>query len=241
MTTREAFLQRVRQAVTEGNRTGSAAPLPERGNVGIGCHETGPAAVERFCAELAVAGGKSYLVSGPDDMLAQALRIIDDKKARRILLAPVMPELDLTPGPSPGVPGEGSSDLAMKLRGHGLEVECVEDLTQANCREPFFGADLGITGATHLVAETGSVVLAAARLEPRSVSLLPPVHVVLAHTRQVLSDFFDLFALFKKGEGLPSCLSVITGPSKTGDIELKLVTGVHGPGEVHVVLGTWNS
>jgi L-lactate dehydrogenase complex protein LldG len=231
MTSREAFLQRVRQAVTEGNRTGSAAPLPERGDIGIGCRDTGPAAVERFCAELALAGGMAHVVARPDEALARALAIIDDKKARNILLAPVFPELD----------------LSNRLRGHGLEITCVEDLTVLNCREPFFKADLGLSGATHLVAETGSVIVAAAQREPRSVSLLPPVHVVLAHQRQIVPDLFDLFALFQKVAVagpqpiLPSCLSVITGPSKTGDIELKLVTGVHGPGEVHVILGTWDS
>ena len=225
MTSRDAFLQRVRQAVTEGNRTGSAAPLPERGDIGIGCRDTGTEAVQRFCAELAAAGGKSYVVSRPEEALALVLRIIEDKKARNILLAPVFPGLD----------------LPAKLRGHGLEVTCIDDLTAGNCREPFFQADLGITGATHLVAETGSVVLAAAPREPRSVSLLPPVHLVLAHSRQILPDFFDLFALYQnRGQSLPSCLTVITGPSKTGDIELKLVTGVHGPGEVHVILGTWD-
>ena len=54
---------------------------------------------------------------------------------------------------------------------------------------------------------------------------------------------FDLFQAYSGNEGkdergavVPSCLTLITGPSKTGDIELRLVTGVHGPGEVHVIL-----
>ena len=49
-----------------------------------------------------------------------------------------------------------------------------------------------------------------------------------------MPDLFDLFP--EGGRDMPSCLTLITGPSKTGDIELKLVTGVHGPGEVHVIL-----
>ena len=73
--------------------------------------------------------------------------------------------------------------------------------------------------------------------EARSLSLLSPVHVVVAHRDQLLPDIFDLFEpeVLSK-DRLSSCLTLVTGPSKTGDIELRLVTGVHGPGEVHVVL-----
>jgi len=80
------------------------------------------------------------------------------------------------------------------------------------------------------------VVLASKPDEPRSASLLPPVHIALAERSQLLPDLFDLFDLFSPVSTLPSSLTLITGPSKTGDIELKLVTGVHGPGEIHVVL-----
>ena len=69
--------------------------------------------------------------------------------------------------------------------------------------------------------------------QPRSISLLPPVHIALAERRQLVPDLFDLFPQLGT---LPSCLTLITGPSKTGDIELRLVTGVHGPGTVHVLM-----
>jgi L-lactate dehydrogenase complex protein LldG len=67
------------------------------------------------------------------------------------------------------------------------------------------------------------------------------VHIAIADRSQLLPDLFDLFDLFSPVANLskstpPSCLTLITGPSKTGDIELKLVTGVHGPGEIHVIL-----
>jgi L-lactate dehydrogenase complex protein LldG len=113
-------------------------------------------------------------------------------------------------------------------------------------RESFFAADLGITGVDYLVAETGSIALLSGPDRPRSLSLLPPAHVAVAHRGQLLPDLFDLFEALPgltppgsptpPGLPLPACLSLITGPSKTGDIELKLVTGVHGPGMVDVVL-----
>ena len=100
-------------------------------------------------------------------------------------------------------------------------------------RAAFFAADVGISGADHLVAETGTVALETRRDQPRSLSLLVPTHVVIADEGAIRADLFDLF---EGGTTLPSCLSLITGPSKTGDIELKLVTGVHGPARVHLIL-----
>ena len=81
------------------------------------------------------------------------------------------------------------------------------------------------------------IILSAAGRE-RAASLLPPVFVTLLHAGQILPDLFDLFArLEDEGvESLPSNLALITGPSKTGDIELKLTTGVHGPGIWEVII-----
>jgi L-lactate dehydrogenase complex protein LldG len=100
-------------------------------------------------------------------------------------------------------------------------------------RDAFFAADIGITGVAYLIAETGSVIVTTSPETPRSHSLLPPVHIAIATRAQILADLFDLFNALPSP---PACLTVITGPSKTGDIELRLVTGVHGPGEVHVII-----
>jgi L-lactate dehydrogenase complex protein LldG len=105
-------------------------------------------------------------------------------------------------------------------------------------RDGVFQADAGVTGVDYLIAETGSIVLSSRSDQPRTTSLLPPIHIAVADRSQLLPDLFDLFGLQNApgSQGLPACVSLITGPSKTGDIELKLVTGVHGPGEVYVVL-----
>jgi L-lactate utilization protein LutC len=215
---REAFLQRVRQAVAAGNRAGNAIPLPERGSVG---HQgAGPDPVARFCQELAAAGGHPHLAAGPDDAARQVVAVVRALSARRALLGRG-PFLD-------------TLALGDPLHSVGVEVIPVDSLPAAGSRDAFFAADVGISGVDHLIAETGSIVVASAPDDPRSVSLLPPVHIAVAERRQLVPDLFDLFG--PAAAALPSCLTLITGPSKTGDIELRLVTGVHGPGEVHVVL-----
>src|SRR5262249_38763881 len=120
------------------------------------------------------------------------------------------------------------------------DVTTVTGLPEEGCRDRFFAADLGVSGVDYLVAETGSVVVLTGPDGPRSLSLLPPVHVAVAHRSQILPDLFDVFGpeVWSTRARMPSCLTLITGPSKTGDIELRLVTGVHGPGEIHVVLVT---
>jgi L-lactate dehydrogenase complex protein LldG len=211
---RDAFLDNVRRAVAEGNRAGARPALTPRGSVGY--QGAGPDPVARFRAELTAAGGHAHVVPDGAGAVKVVLELVRARGAVRVLL------------------GEGAFvdtlPLAQALASAGVDVV----RPAAASRDDLFAADVGITGVDYLVAETGSVALFSRPGEPRSLSLLPPVHVAVGERSQLLPDLFDLFDA--AGGELPSCLSLITGPSKTGDIELRLVTGVHGPGEVHVVL-----
>lgn len=91
-----------------------------------------------------------------------------------------------------------------------------------------------VSRALYGLAETGSVVLAASQDEPRARHLLPDVHISVVAEDRVLSGLAELFAAV--AADLPSALAIVTGPSRSADIEQRLVVGVHGPGEVHVVL-----
>ena len=113
----------------------------------------------------------------------------------------------------------------------------IELLNQPSDDEVLFSADVGITGVYGAIAETGSLVLRAGPESPRMMSLTPPVHVALLACGQIVPDLLDWASLHAPGEHPAGAYEVlITGPSKTADIELNLVTGVHGPGEVHVVV-----
>jgi L-lactate dehydrogenase complex protein LldG len=92
----------------------------------------------------------------------------------------------------------------------------------------------GVSRAVYALVDTGSVVLAASPEEPRAASLLPNVHVTLVPEDVILAGLEELFAAV--GDDLPSSLAIVTGPSRSADIEQKLTVGVHGPGEVHVVI-----
>jgi L-lactate dehydrogenase complex protein LldG len=92
----------------------------------------------------------------------------------------------------------------------------------------------GVSRARYALADTGSVVLAATADEPRAASLLPDVHVTLVSENVILAGLEELFTAV--GDDLPSSLAIVTGPSRSADIEQKLTVGVHGPGEVHIVI-----
>ncbi len=102
-------------------------------------------------------------------------------------------------------------------------------------------ADIGLSGVDYALADTGTLVLIACKGQARSVSLLPPVHIAVVRPEQILSGLSDLFPLLRseaadEGRDLSSAITFITGPSRTADIELTLVVGVHGPQQLHVVL-----
>ena len=93
--------------------------------------------------------------------------------------------------------------------------------------------DAGVSEAAYALADTGSVVLLSSD-EPRTRSLLPWVHVTLVREDRVLPGLAALFEAL--GRDLPSSVAIVSGPSRSADIEQRVAVGVHGPGEVDVVL-----
>ena len=94
--------------------------------------------------------------------------------------------------------------------------------------------EVGVSRAAYGLADTGSVVLLASPAEPRSRSLLPPVHVTVVAVDDILPGLPELFAAL--GPELASSVAIVTGPSRSADIQQTLAVGVHGPGEVHLIL-----
>ena len=97
-------------------------------------------------------------------------------------------------------------------------------------------ASVGVTGADLAIAASGTLLLRSGPGRGRAVSLLPWVHVAVVEERALVATLEEAFA--RLGEPLPSSAVLITGPSRSADIENDLSVGVHGPGEVHVVLLT---
>ena len=108
------------------------------------------------------------------------------------------------------------------------------ELTSQFVREPNASVrecDLGITGCDCLVAQTGSIIVSTLSAGGRALSVLPPVHLVIARRDQIVPDLASGMGLLRKryDKHWPSALTVITGPSRTADIEKILVMGAHGP------------
>lgn len=104
--------------------------------------------------------------------------------------------------------------------------------------EELASCDASITGCEVLVSRTGTIVLSAAQTEGRTASVYAPVHICIASTKQLVHDLKDAFQFLKEkyGSQIPSSISFATGPSRTADIEKTLVVGVHGPGQVYMLL-----
>ena len=97
-------------------------------------------------------------------------------------------------------------------------------------------ADVGITSADYALADPGALVLLSTSREDRIVSLLPPVHIAVIPAGCILTGIDDLFHALPDPAAVSSSMVIIGGPSRTGDIEMSLVHGVHGPRELHVVV-----
>jgi len=120
----------------------------------------------------------------------------------------------------------------------GLEIPGVRSgfTAEPALRSACATAQVGISSADYALADTGTLVMLSSQEEARFVSLLPPVHIAILPGERILSGLDELFTRIPRPADLSSSMVFITGPSRTGDIELELVRGVHGPGELHVIV-----
>jgi L-lactate dehydrogenase complex protein LldG len=114
---------------------------------------------------------------------------------------------------------------------------------RAGQRAEIIASYIGVTAADFCMADTATLVLRNRPGQPRSVALVPSIHIAVITLDQILADMKELFALLRwderfQSEGLSNYMSFISGPSKTADIEATMVHGAHGPREVHIFVVT---
>ncbi len=185
------------------------------GRIAVVARDDSPSPIERFREALEAVAGHCVVVHDEGEA-AEALRgIIEERKARRVAV----------------------SDAALARRvlgGANSGAELLENAAPAD----LFDCDLGVTCAQWAVAETGTLVLEAESERHRLASLVPPAHVALVEAGRIRETLGEvLAALNEKGrDALSRTVTFITGPSRTSDIELTLAIGVHGPGELYVII-----
>lgn len=111
-----------------------------------------------------------------------------------------------------------------------------DDLAETHTGAATGAESVGISRAVAAIAETGSLVLLSAAETPTTANFLPETHIVIVGESEVVPAFEGVWKTLRGRNDLPRTVNLITGPSRTGDIELTLQIGVHGPRALHVVV-----
>lgn len=185
--------------------------------------ERGSFLVDLFMNEVSKVSGNAFIAKSEDEIKNYIIRLVekDDAKSLAIWESAFLKQINLR--------------RFLEIKGLGF--------ASPNSKEEMAKADIGITEADFGIAETGTIVLISNDKKPRLASLIPPVHVAIIEFGVIVETLNDLFFLLANtaGEGdslktVSSCITFITGPSRTGDIELIIALGVHGPKELHVII-----
>jgi L-lactate dehydrogenase complex protein LldG len=207
---RENILHRVRTALGRTAGQGAADAPPVR----LRAPSADPEArLAEFLRNVAALGGKAHRAASP----AEARDYVRAALAGRTAVASNAPLLAEC----------GIAEL------DGVQSGFTEEAALRACCAT---AGAGITSADYALADTGSLVLLSSHDEARLISLLPPVHIAIVPAGRVLSGLDELLTMVPDPAARSSSMVLITGPSRTADIEQILVRGVHGPRELHVVV-----
>lgn len=186
--------------------------------------------IEQFNKELSTLHAYVHLCEGQNVALAKLRELLEATNARQVL-AWALDELPLA----------GVADVLDKM---GIDLVDRRVLGAADRQKQLMALDpvlVGISGVDAAIAESGSMVVASGSDRGRLASLLPPVHIALLPADRIVRTLPEAFDRLHEQYGDRiftdrSNITVITGPSRTADIELSLTLGVHGPREVHALV-----
>ncbi len=231
----EIFLARVREAVRQ-----TESPIPAGGH-GVSAPSVAgewqplaeiahdrDALVARFVVEFSAVGGQAERIA-EDALNARIAAIARGWNARSCAMA-----------------GELDEGLIGRLKDSGSQIlpQTPRDLSGARSlagleiANDAVHADFGLSDVVCAVAETGTLVLTSAARHSRLATLLPPRYLAIVRAEQIVPNFLAAVELMKRtwGNAWPAAVTLVTGPSRTADIELSLTIGVHGPGHVVVLV-----
>lgn len=181
--------------------------------------------VELFAEEFGKLGGEVVRVRSKTQVGEAVKKLLQDKGLKKLIAWPAPSAFD---GAEPTVllsPAEGYE--VVHWRENGPREELIRTAEQS---------EAGLVYASYALAETGSVVLFNRGSQGRLVSLLPNQSVIVLKASSVLPRLTQALPIIGREAELFSCVNIVTGPSRTSDIEMDLTIGVHGPGRVAVVL-----
>lgn len=218
-------LDEVRRAL---GRSSTAAPAPLELFVEARSEVDASQVVARFTDEALAVRASVYFLNRADEAIERIGEICADQGATEVALsgAAIFDQIGL----ASALTARGISTIT----GNQLSSEHEKLVARlANC-------GVGVTASDYAIAETGTIVLSCDEQHALLVSLLPPVHIAVLRSSQIVASLDDVITRVNQERTGRSdaCRSVsfITGPSRTSDVELTLSIGVHGPKELHVII-----
>lgn len=178
--------------------------------------------VEDFIKQAAAAGAQVEEVKSLAEVQNKLMEIAQEEQLQKIVTADeeIIREIDW-------------EQLSRQTK---AEVKSTAQLQGNDYRSYVVEADLGVTGCKYALAETGTVVLEHSYASERLVSHAPNHYVCIVKKDQILKDRYDLAVLLGSGPPSASAWTLVTGVSRTADVALQVVLGMHGPRKVTILV-----
>jgi L-lactate dehydrogenase complex protein LldG len=218
----ETVIGRIRRGLNPGAAAEAADARPEPQQT-IAAHAPSSAELRaQFIAALDGVGGHAIEVSDEPAALEKIIELTRSLNIRSVAT------------------GEGittdSASAAARLTSAGLQLVGVGEHNGAALKERLASVDAGVVEADYGIASTGTLAMIGVPLRPRSLSLLPPFNIVMLRAARILPNLAAVLSAVGPQTIATHPMVLITGPSRTADIEKRIVIGVHGPKELYVVI-----